>query len=157
MNTKHCSQNFKNYSVQISVYLYINFFGLTALTTLKPITSLTLHQPVPLSLCCWTLARCFAAALQALSLLSTKIGRWWTPVSLAILPLSRCGMAPSPSAGCQLYRRENDSITIHCGVASSPSAHCLAVERLHRHRLSHCEKTPSVSTRSLSPWDESNG
>jgi hypothetical protein len=153
MNTKHCNQNFNNYSVQISVYLYINFFRLTALTILEPSTLLTLHQPVPLSLYRWTLAWYFTAALQALSLVSTRIGRWWTPVSLSILSLAWRGMAPSPSAGCQLYCRENDSITIHCGVAPLSSAHCLTVERLHCHHLSRCEKTPSVSTHSLSPWD----
>jgi hypothetical protein len=54
-------------------------------------------------------------------------------------------MAPSPSAGCLLYRRENDSIAIRCGVAPSPSAHCLAMERLHRHSLSHCDMAPSPS------------
>jgi hypothetical protein len=83
-NTKHCSRNFKNYSVQISLFVYIHFFGLSALTTLEPSTSLTPHQPVPLSLCHWILSRCFAAPLQALSLVSTRIGRWWTPESLAI-------------------------------------------------------------------------
>jgi hypothetical protein len=29
-----------------------------------------------------------------------KIGRWWTPESLAILPLSRHDMTPSPSTHC---------------------------------------------------------
>jgi len=28
LNTKHCSRNFKNYCVQISLFLYIHFFGL---------------------------------------------------------------------------------------------------------------------------------
>ena len=28
MNTKHCSQNFNNYSVQISLFLYMHFFEL---------------------------------------------------------------------------------------------------------------------------------
>jgi hypothetical protein len=108
MNTKHCSENFNNYSVQISLFSYIH------LTPLKPSTSLTPHQPFPLSLCCWKPARFFTALLQALSLVSTRIGRWWTPESLAILPLSHCGMAPSPSAGRQLYRCENDSTAIRC-------------------------------------------
>jgi len=108
-----------------------------------------------LSLCRWRLARCFAAPLQALSLVSTRIDRWWTPESLAILPLSRRGMASTPFTGRQLYCRENDFIAIHCGVAPSPSTHCLTVERLHCHLLSRCEKTPSVSACSLSLWDES--
>jgi hypothetical protein len=55
------------------------------------------------------------------------------------------GMAPSPSAGRQLYRRENDSIAMRCGVAPPPSAQGLVVERLHRHPLSHCDMAPSPS------------
>ena len=96
-NTKHCSQNFNNYSVQISLFLYSQYFGLGPdaartqyLTHTAPNSSLSLWRR--------KLPRCFAAPLQALSLVSTRIGRWWTPESLAILPLSRRGMAPSPSA-----------------------------------------------------------
>jgi len=121
-NTKHCSQNFNNYSVQISLFLYSQYFGLGPdaartqyLTHTAPNSSLSLWRR--------KLPRCFAAPLQALSLVSTRIGRWWTPESLAILPLSRRGMAPSPSAGRQLYRRENDSIAIRCLAVGCPPRH----------------------------------
>jgi len=40
MNTKHCSQNFKSYSQEVSLFLYILFFRLIALTILEPSTSL---------------------------------------------------------------------------------------------------------------------
>jgi len=74
---------------------------------LKPSTSLTLHYSVPPSLCRWTLTRCFAALLQALLLVTTRICHWWTPESLAILPwdgslaihsVSHHGKILSPSA-----------------------------------------------------------
>jgi hypothetical protein len=40
VNTKHCSQNFKSYSQEISLFSDILFFRLIALTTLEPNTSL---------------------------------------------------------------------------------------------------------------------
>jgi hypothetical protein len=43
MTEEHCSQNFKNYSQKISLFSYIQFFGIIALMPLKPSTSLTLH------------------------------------------------------------------------------------------------------------------
>jgi hypothetical protein len=73
MNTEHCSRNFKNYSQQISLFSYIQFFGLIALTPLEPSTSLTPYYAVPSSLCRRTLARCFAATPHVLSLVSTRI------------------------------------------------------------------------------------
>jgi hypothetical protein len=109
--------------MQVCSYIFTS--SGSAMTPLEPSTSLRPHQPVPLPLCRRTLVRWFAAPLQALSLVSTRIGRWWTPESLVILPLSRRGMASSPSAGRQLYRRENDSILIRC----------LAVGWLARHPL----------------------
>jgi len=73
MNIEHCSQNFKNYSQKISLFSYIQFLGLMALTLLEPSTSLTPHCAVPPSLCHRILACCFTTALYALSLVSTRI------------------------------------------------------------------------------------
>ena len=41
MNTEHFTRILKNYSQQLSLFLYIQFFRLIALTLLKPSTSLT--------------------------------------------------------------------------------------------------------------------
>jgi len=41
MNTEHFTRILKNYSQQLSLFLYIQFFGLIALTPLEPSTSLT--------------------------------------------------------------------------------------------------------------------
>jgi len=49
MNTKHCSKNFKYYSPQISLFLYIYFFGPIALTPLETSTSLTPHYAAPMN------------------------------------------------------------------------------------------------------------
>jgi hypothetical protein len=82
MNTEHGSQNFKNYSQQISLFSYIQFFGLITLMPLEPSTSLTPHYAVPSSLCRRTLARCFAATPHALPLLGTRT----PPYPLAVSP-----------------------------------------------------------------------
>ena len=134
------------------------FFGPIALTPLEPSTLLTPHCPVTPSLCRRTLDRGFAAPLQALSLVSTGIHtiRWtlaispwvdsiiirWTLAvspwdgSLAILSLSRRGMAPPPTARSLAVRwlpRHSlvvspwkDSIAIRCLLAESPWADSLA-------------------------------
>jgi hypothetical protein len=146
INRAHCSSILLISFSQISLSPHILYFGLTVLTKLEPSTPLKLHYPIPLS---WTLARCFAAPLQALSLVSTRIGRWWTPESLAILPLSRHDMAPSPSAHCfavtWLPRPPLTASPWHGTLAIRslprrdmallPSAHCLAMTWLHHHPL----------------------
>jgi hypothetical protein len=123
INRAHCSSILLISLSQISLSSHILYSGLTALTMLKPSTPLKPHYPVPLSLCCWTLAWCFAAPLQALSLVSTTIGRWWTPESLAILPVS------------QWYGSLAIRSLPRYDMAPSPSTHCLAVTWLPRHPL----------------------
>jgi hypothetical protein len=61
-NTEHCGQNFKNYFSQLSLFLYIQFSRLIALTPLEPSTSLTGV------LCSST----FSPSLNTRSLLHTK-------------------------------------------------------------------------------------
>jgi hypothetical protein len=103
INRAHCSRILLISLSQISLSSHILYFGHIALTVLEPSTSLKPHYPVPLSVCRLKIARCFAAPLQTLPLVSTGIGRWWTPESLVIRSLPRRDMAPSPSAHC--YRR----------------------------------------------------
>jgi hypothetical protein len=109
-NTKHCSQNFNNYSVQISLFLYIHFFWLgpdatqtqyltqTALTsstfTLSSNTRPMLRRSTTSPVTCEHKNR---------SLVNTRIPRY-TPIvspwhgSLVIRSLPLRGKTSSPSA-----------------------------------------------------------
>jgi hypothetical protein len=114
-------KNFKNCSQQEGLSLYFQLFCFITLTPFEPSTSLKTHYAVPHSLCRRTHARCFAAPIKSLLLVSTRIlSIRWTP----------------------LYRRE---------MASSPSARCLAVGWLSRHTLfARCVSSLTIATRSLS-------
>jgi hypothetical protein len=118
----HCSRILLITLSQISLFSHILYFGRIVLTTLEPSTTLKPHYPVPLSLCRWTLARCFAAPQQALSLMSARIGRWWTPESLAILPclavtwLPRQPLTASPWHGSAI--RWSLAASLYCRFVS---------------------------------------
>jgi len=49
MNTEHFSRILKNYSQQLSLFLYVQFFRLIALTLLEPSTSLTDAHAAPIN------------------------------------------------------------------------------------------------------------
>jgi len=147
-NTKHCSLNFKNYSVQISLFLYIHFFGLGPdaartqyLTHTAPTSStFTLLWNTRPMLCRSTTSPVACEHRNRLPV-NTRIPRYPPAVlpwhgSLAI----RWTPAVSP------WEWVHRHLLSCCGVASSPSAHCLAVERLHRHPLSYCDMAPSPSS-----------
>jgi hypothetical protein len=144
-NTKHCSRNFKNYSVQISLFLYIHFFGLTALTTLEPSTSLTPHQPVPLSLSLNTRPMLRRSTTSPVAcehknrlLVTTRIPRYCPAVSTWLGSLAiRWTPAVSPCEWLALPRHP---------LTAWPWKDSIAIRY---------EKTSSVSARSPSPWDES--
>jgi hypothetical protein len=144
----HCSRILLISLSQISLFSHILYFRLIALTTLEPSTSLKLHYAVPLLLCRWTFTWCFAAPLQALSLVSSRTSRWWTPESHAISSLPHHDMAPSPSTHCfavtWLHRRPLTASLWHGSIAIR-SLRCrdiapsLSAGRL----LYHCTFAPS--------------
>jgi hypothetical protein len=130
MNIEHCSQYFKNYSQKISLFTYIQFFGLMALTLLEPSTSLTPHYVVPPSFCHRILTRCFATAPHALSLVSTRIPHYPLTLSLWDGSLTICWtLAVSPWEDSLTIRWTlavspwGDSIAIRCLLAVSPWGH----------------------------------
>jgi hypothetical protein len=98
-NKKKCSRNFKNYSIQICFYTSAS--SDSPRTPLELSSSLTPYQRVRRSTTCPV-----ACEHKNQLLVNTRI--------LCLISLSRRGMAPSPFAGRQLYRRENDSIAIRC-------------------------------------------
>jgi len=113
--------------------LIFSVLFLITLTPLEPSTSHTPHYAVPPSFCRRTLARCFAAPLQALSPVSTRI------LSISWTPPYRHEMAPSPSARCLVVERRHchPLFAHYVTVRETPSlsARCLAVRRVHRYPL----------------------
>jgi hypothetical protein len=118
--TKHCSLYFKNYSVEIILFLYIHFFGLgpDAARTQYLIQTAPACSTFTLS---WNtrpmLRRSTTCPVTCehknRSLVNTRIPRYPSAVSLWVAP--------------------------------SPSAHRLSGERLHRHPLSHWDMATSPS------------
>jgi hypothetical protein len=152
MNIEHCSQNFKNYCQKISLFSYIQFFGLMALMPLKPSTSLTPHYAVPPSLSSNTRSLLCHCTTHSVAM-STRIPHYLLAVSLWDSSLAICWtlavslwedsltipwmLAVSPWG---------HSIAIHCSLAVSLWGHCLcASECWYYIELSHFSILPHSS------------
>jgi hypothetical protein len=131
-NTKHCSRNFKNYSIQISLFVYIHFFGLSALTMLEPSTSPT-SSTFTLSLNTHPMLRRSTTSPVACehknrSLVNTGIPRH--PLDASCITVR---MTPSPSAVLWLPRHPLTALPWKDSIA----IRCLAVRRLPQSPLTH--------------------